>query len=204
MWSSAKEYLPLSKVTKQDLSVFELTVECNLDIPNRRIYIDSEIDEDSVALALKGLHYLDGTTGDIEIMINSGGGDVYGAGSIYDSIRSCNNKTITIGTGAVASAAGLLLVCGDERYATPNCFFMAHEGTLHFTEDEMVAPTTLLGELKHDTAMSDEWCNTMAEHTAHGKKWWRDHSIKPKEDLWFNQKEMVVHGIIDSVWPITT
>ena len=193
----------MSKVTKHDLSVFELTVECNLDIPNRRIYIDEELDEHSVSLALKGLHYLDQTTGPIQIMINSGGGEVYGTGAIYDSIRSCNNTTITIGTGVVASAAGLLLVCGDERYATPSCRFMAHEGVLHFEQDETVAPTTLLGELKHDERMTEEWCELMAEHTMHGKKWWMTNSVKPKEDLWFNQKEMVIHGIIDGVWPIT-
>ncbi len=193
----------MSKVTKQDLSVFELTVEFNLDIPNRRIYIDDEIDERSVSLALKGLHYLDQGTGPIQIMINSGGGEVYGTAAIYDSIQSCKNDTVTIGTGAVASAAGLLLVCGDYRYATPSCRFMAHEGVLHFEQDETVAPSTLLGELKQDEKLTEEWCSLMAEHTAHGKKWWIDHSVKPKEDLWFNQKEMVYHGIIDGVWPIT-
>ena len=193
-----------NKVTKQDLSVFELTVDCNLDIPNRRIYIEDDIDERSVALALKGLHYLDQTAGTIQIMISSEGGEVFGAYAIYDSIRSCKNKTITIGTGAVASAAGLLLVCGDQRYATPNCQFMAHEGVLHFEEDETMAPTALMGELKHDMALTNQWCEDMAEHTKHGKKWWMEHSVKPKEDLWFNQKEMIAHGIIDGVWPITT
>lgn len=193
----------MSKVTKQDLSVFELTVDANLDIPNRRIYIDDEIDERSVALALKGLHYLDQSEGEIQIMINSPGGEVYGTGAIYDSIQSCKNKTITIGTGAVASAATLLLVCGNERYATPNCRFMAHEGVLHFEEDETHSPTALFGELKHDLVMTDVWCEQMAEHTVHGKKWWLEHSVKPKEDLWFNQKEMVKHGIVDGVWPIT-
>lgn len=192
-----------NKVTKQDLSVFELTVEFNLDIPNRRIYIDDEIDERSVALALKGLHYLDQGDGPIQIMINSGGGEVYGTTAIYDSIRSCKNDTVTIGTGAVASAAGLLLVCGDFRYATPSCSFMAHEGVLHFEQDETVAPSTLLGELKHDERMTEEWCELMGEHTMHGKKWWMTHSVKPKEDLWFNTKEMIRHGIVDGVWPIT-
>ena len=194
----------MSKITKHDLSIFETTVGYNLDIPNRRIYIDDEIDERSTALALKGLHYLDQTTGSIQIMINSGGGSVLDTWAIYDSIRSCNNMTITIGTGAVASAAGLLLMCGDERYATPNCMFMSHEGVLHFEEDEMFSPTTLLGELKQDEKLTDLWCDQMASHTAHGSKWWKDHSVKPKEDLWFNQKEMVIHGIIDGVWPITT
>ncbi len=193
-----------SKLTKHDLSIFELTVGYNIDIPNRRIYIDDEIDERSTALALKGLHYLDQGVGPIQIMINSGGGSVLDTWAIYDSIRSCKSTTITIGTGAVASAAGLLLVCGDERYATPNCQFMAHEGVLHFEEDETFAPTTLLGELKQDEKLTALWCDQMAEHTAHGKKWWMTHSVKPKEDMWFNQKEMVIHGIIDGVWPITT
>ena len=193
----------MSKITKQDLSVFELTVEANLDIPNRRIYIDDEIDEHSVSLALKGLHYLDQTEGDIEILISSGGGEVYGAYAIYDSINSCKNKTLTIGTGAVASAAGLLLVCGDERYATPNCRFMAHEGSLQFDRDETVAPSKLFGELKHDLNVTDLWCEHMAEHTNHGKKWWHDHSVKPKEDLWLDLKEMIKHGVVDGVWPIT-
>ena len=193
----------MSKITKQDLSVFELSVDTGLDIPNRRVYIDDEIDERQVALALKGLHYLDQSPGDIQIMINSGGGEVYGTYAIYDSIKSCKNKTITIGTGCVASAAGLLLVCGDESYATPNCRFMAHEGTLHFEEDEMVSPSKLLGELKHDMKVTELWCEHMAKHTSHGPKWWNDHSVKPKEDLWFNLKEMITHGIVDGVWPIT-
>lgn len=192
----------MNKITKQDLSVFELTVDCNLDIPNRRVYIDDEIDEKTTSLALKGLHYLDSGTGNIQIMINSPGGSVMDTGAIYDSIRSCKNTTITIGTGLVASASGLLLVCGDYRYSTPNCMFMAHEGVLHFEEDESHSPMGLLGELKHDEILTEVWCEQMAAHTAHGKKWWMEHGVKPKEDLWLNTKEMIRHGIVDGVWPI--
>lgn len=191
----------MSRVTKQDVSVFELSVDTGLDIPNRRIYIDDEIDDRAVSLALKGLHYLDKTPGTIQIMINSGGGDVSGAYAIYDSIQSCKNHTITIGTGVVASAAGLLLVCGDERYATPNCRFMAHEGVLHFEEDETISPTALLAELKQDKQVTERWCELMSEHTAHTKKWWEDRSVKPKEDLWLTQPEMIEHGVVDGSWP---
>ena len=190
----------MSKLTKQDLRDFELTVEYDIDLPNRRLYLINDIDEVSSALLLKGLHYLDQKAGPIQIMINCNGGNVTDTYAIYDSIRSCNNKTITIGTGVVASAAGLLLVCGDERYATPNCRFMAHEGSINL-EDEGHSPTALAAYLKEDMSLTDLWCEQMAAHTEHSKKWWVDNTVIPKKDLWFNLDQMIKHGIVDGQWP---
>ncbi len=166
--------------TKQDLTIFELSVDYHIDIPNRRVYLSDEIDERLTDLILKAFHHLDSKEGDIEFWINSGGGSVYHMYAIYDAIRNCKNKVICIGTGHVCSAATLLLVAGDASYATRHMIFMAHEGHLEFEDGDSVSPVTLAADLVADDKLEKRYCRLMAEHTKPTYKWWYKHAIESK------------------------
>ena len=152
---------------------------------------------------LKAIHHIDQKDGDIELWINCGGGSVTGMYTIYDAIKSCDSKVICIGTGRVCSAATLLLVAGDERYATKHTTFMAHEGEVSFDEKQSVSPTTLRGELDFDKELEERYCRLMAEHTKPTYKWWRRYAIDSKKDVWLDLDDMVDKGIVERDWPIT-
>ena len=193
---------PRRQPTKHELTVFELSVDYNIDIPNRRIYLSDEIDEKLSDLMIKALHHLDSHTGDIEFWINSGGGSVYHMYAIYDAIRNCKNKVITVGTGHVCSAATLLLVAGDERYATKHTMFMAHEGDMQFDEGESVSPISLASDLAADIALEKRWCRLMSEHTKPTTNWWLKNAIQSKKAKWMDVDEMLDRDIIDKAWPL--
>ena len=59
------------------------------------------------------------------IWLYSNGGDLLAALAIYDAILGKGVKVI--GTGYVASAGVIVLLGGDQRYATKNTRFMTHE-----------------------------------------------------------------------------
>jgi ATP-dependent protease ClpP protease subunit len=185
----------LSNATKAALTA--------IDLHNRRVYLSDEIDAKVTDLMIKALHHLDAKDGDIEFWINCGGGDVYHMYAIYDAIRNCRNKVICIGTGHVASAATLLLVAGDESYATKHTSFMAHEGEMVFEEEEGISPTTLIADLAADSKLAKKYCELMARHTKPTFKWWFKHAVESKKSVWLDVDDMVDKEIIKSEWPIT-
>lgn len=113
-----------------------------VDLKNRIVYItdhSGEESEDSCTKsnekslnynnAVKSLFYLSSLSkhDPIKILINSFGGDVYEALSLFDVIKLLPNKTIGLGVGLIASAASLVLAACEERYLTLNSFIMIHE-----------------------------------------------------------------------------
>ncbi len=192
-----------TRPTKQDLTIYELAVDYHIDLTNRRVYLSDDIDEKMTSLMVKALHHLDTQTGDIEFWINCGGGSVYHMYAIYDAIKNCTNKVICIGTGHVASAATLLLVAGDESYATKHTVFMAHEGDIEFNEDQSVSPIALAADLEADEKMEKRYCRLMAESTKPTYNWWMKYTIQSKKAVWMDLDEMIDKEIVEAEWPIT-
>lgn len=93
----------------------------------RTILLCEDIGAETVNSMLEALLVLDSEKGDIEVRICSDGGWTQGAMAIYDAIRACRNRVITIGTGSVGSAAVLVLQAGDERRLTPNATLYLHQ-----------------------------------------------------------------------------
>ncbi|KKK73715.1 hypothetical protein LCGC14_2891040, partial [marine sediment metagenome] len=88
MWLNGMEYHPLSKITKTDLDLLNMTFDRGLDIVDRIIYIFDDIDETMAENVVQGLSYLSKTDGPITIMINSQGGSVNDMFAIYDAMQA--------------------------------------------------------------------------------------------------------------------
>lgn len=192
--------LQLSRVTKHDLSSLEICLEYGVDVVNRTLYLHEDIDDVSTSNIIKGLTLMDKTAGDIRVEINSPGGSLPHMFAVYDAIRACKQKVITVGTGEIASAAGLVLVSGDERYATRNAWFMAHGilGGVGEDDDIRVAKARIDTILRQDKA----WVALMAKHTKLPEKWWIKNVAESKKEVWFNAEQMKEHNIIDGYWPL--
>lgn len=64
---------------------------------------------------------------DVEIFINSYGGEVFEAFAIYNTIRNYPGNITTIIKGVAASAAGIIYLAGKVKKVFKNSTFMAHE-----------------------------------------------------------------------------
>ena len=190
----------MSKFTKTDLELLTITFDRGLDIVDRIIYIFDDIDETMAENVVMGLSFLSKTPGPITIMINSQGGSVSDMFAIYDAMQACESHITTVGIGEVCSAAGLLLVAGDKRLASPNAMFMEHNISGGYNEDEEVY--TAQAQMKATLTVSKMWAKCMAKHTNHDEKYWLKEMSNTVRELWLTTKQMQMpkHGIIDGVW----
>lgn len=189
-----------SRYTKTDLDLLNISFDRGLDIVDRIIYIFDDIDETMSEHVVQGLSFLSKTEGGITIMINSQGGSVSDMFAIYDAMQACENEITTVGLGEVCSAAGLLLVAGDRRLASPHAMFMAH--TVRGASGEAEELFTAQSQIKATLVVWKMWAKCMAEHTNHTEQYWLKELGNTVRELWLttDQMKMPKHGIIDGVW----
>lgn len=94
-------------------------------MPANILYLSGDITPEQAELI--NAHIYNGFTG--TLIINSQGGDVYSALAIYDALRY-SGKMNTAGTGVVGSAATLVLLGGQKRFASENTRFLIHPPVL--------------------------------------------------------------------------
>jgi ATP-dependent protease ClpP protease subunit len=100
-----------------------------IDAASRTIYLGGGIDGDTAEKAIKGLHILDRTDGDIHVKLSSWGGEWAEGMGIFDAIRTCNNQVVATVYGMAGSMGGVILQAADVRRMTPNSVLMVHYGT---------------------------------------------------------------------------
>jgi len=88
-------------------------------------FFGAGVTDKSVANALKEI----GTVDTLEVLINSGGGSVFDAFSIFTQLRKFNANIVTQVEGLAASAAAFIHQAGDEREMSGNALFMIHESS---------------------------------------------------------------------------
>ena len=95
-------------------------------IPNdyKWIYDFFEVDSTCPADVEKALNEANGE--DVEVDINSYGGDMYSGSEIYTLLMAYPGKVVTNGIGVVASAASLPLVAGRPARISPTAQLMIH------------------------------------------------------------------------------
>ena len=98
-------------------------------VQERIIFIDGPIDEDLANEVIAQLLYLDSVDNnkEISIYINSPGGYVHQGLAIYDIAKIIKAPIKTVCIGEAASMGFILMLMGNERYATKHSQFMVHE-----------------------------------------------------------------------------
>lgn len=132
---------------------------------------------------------------DINIYINSPGGDISALFAIYDTMQFIKNDIATICLGQAASAAAVLLAAGTKgkRLALPHSRVLLHQpygqvGYGQVTDLEIAAKEIL--------RMRDLLEEILAKHT--GQSMERIHADTDR-DFVIEANEAVEYGIIDSV-----
>lgn len=92
--------------------------------------IFGDIDKDMKNSTISNLHLLDQSTGEVTILLSSGGGNVSDGLDIVDAIRAMKNYVRIIAYGEVGSMASVIFQAADtgRRFMMPNSYLMLHEG----------------------------------------------------------------------------
>jgi ATP-dependent Clp protease protease subunit len=161
------------------------------------IWLDTPIDDSSASLICAKLVFLESENPDkdINIYINSPGGDITALFAIYDTMQFIKNDIATICLGQAASAAAVLLAAGTKgkRMALPHSRVLLHQpygqvGYGQVTDLELAAKEIL--------RMRDLLEEMLAHHT--GQPIERIHADTDR-DFVMEAPEALAYGIIDDV-----
>ena len=161
------------------------------------IFLGMPIDDTVANLICAQLIHLESENPDrdINIYINSPGGDITSLFAIYDTMQFIKNDIATICLGQAASAAAVLLAAGTKgkRLALPHSRVLLHQpygqvGYGQVTDLEIAAKEIL--------RMRDLLEEILARHT--GQSMERIHADTDR-DFVIEANEAVEYGIIDSV-----
>lgn len=130
----------------------------------------------------------------INVYINSPGGEVYAGRAMYDTLRHVKNPVSTINVGLSASAGAMLLCGGDKgkRYSLPGAYTLIHQvlgGAEGQTTDVEIAAN-------HMVNLKKQYAQILADRT--GRK--LDEVMNDIErDKWMSATEAKEYGIIDEI-----
>ncbi|MCZ6539338.1 MAG: ATP-dependent Clp protease proteolytic subunit [Chloroflexi bacterium] len=131
---------------------------------------------------------------DINLYINSPGGEVYSGMAIYDTMQFVPCDIATFSIGLCASMGTVLLTAGTagKRYAMPNSTIHMHQplsGTQGQASDIEIAAREVL-------RIQDRLRQIIADHT--GQSYERI-ARDSDRDFWLNAEQAAEYGLIDEV-----
>ena len=161
---AASKRMGASKYTANEDETEAEVEQSNVKVVDNEIYFYADVDSASIletttilAKLIKEMQIFGIMFGieppPITLRINSEGGEVHAALSLYDFIKRSPVKIITTITGSACSAATIISLAGHERYITKNSYMLIHNissafwGKMHEFEDEM-KNVKLAGNLK--------------------------------------------------------
>jgi ATP-dependent protease ClpP protease subunit len=130
--------------------------------------------------------------GNLEVHINSGGGDVFDGITIGNSIRGHKGKVTTVVDGLAASIASVIAQAGQERVAEPGSMFMIHDafGCCMGDSAEMAKMADTLDKVSANIA------SIYADRAGGTPDSWR---AQMKSERWYTAEEAVAAGLADKV-----
>jgi ATP-dependent Clp protease protease subunit len=130
--------------------------------------------------------------GDIELRINSPGGDVFAARAMAQAIREHPGKVTAYVDGVAASAASLLAVTAAETVMAPGSMMMIHEAwTMALgNKGDFLATAALLGKI--DASIVETY---QAKAGGEPEAW----AAAMAAETWYTAAEAVTAGLADRV-----
>ena len=130
----------------------------------------------------------------ITFMINSSGGLVSSAISICNTIFKSKTPVMTVNTGLSASAATLILVSGQKRFAYEHSFVMLHsmEAGSWGVVDNITSRAEYLKRLE------DELTDIYRKRTKLPKQIYKD-IMERHLEVYLSAKEALKYGLIDEI-----
>ena len=169
-----------------------------IDMRGRRIFVQGDVDGESIAVAIRGMYLMADASDDvpIELFITSYGGSIDQTFALHDVTRTIRCPVHTIALGMCHSAAPLLVASGARgyRYASENCEFMLHpasmgiEGTI----------TNIAGTTAAVTRRCERMSRLLAKYTGKPYRFWS--KFDRGDDCYFTAEQARDWGLIDHIW----
>jgi ATP-dependent Clp protease protease subunit len=168
----------------------------------RIIFLGSAIDADVANLVTAQLLYLeaDDPGRDIQLYVNSPGGETSAGLAIYDTMQYIRPDVRTLSVGLAASAAAVLLAAGapGKRHALPNARIMIHQPWGKIGQGQAVDLGIQAREFLRTKRVMEE---ILARHT--GQPVERIHQDTDR-DHYMDPLEAQAYGMIDDVCASTS
>lgn len=156
------------------------------------IYIHDDISEKGITAKDFTRDLRDITASNIELHLNTAGGDVYDGMTIYNALRQHRAHITVIVDGLAASIGSVIAMAGNRVVMAPHSQMMIHEAWVRSTgnADETRKTADLLDKMSNNIAQV--YANRAGGSVAH----WRS---LMKAETWYSADEAVVAGLADEV-----
>lgn len=188
-------YINPTIIEERQLNVATMDVFSRL-MMDRIIFLGVPINDDVANIVQAQLLYLESSdaAADIQLYLNSPGGQVYAGWGIYDTMNLVRPNVCTICTGMAASMAAVLLAAGHKggRSALPHSRIMIHQpmgGTEGQASDIEIEAREILKTRK-------ELYSSLAENTG---KSLQQIEKDADRDYWMTSQEALAYGMIDEI-----
>jgi len=134
-------------------------------------------------------------TRDINVYINSPGGEAYAGRSMYDTMKYVKNEVTTINVGLAASAGAMILVGGTKgkRFALPGSYSMIHQTSGGIEGQETDVRITA----QHMLNLRGQYARIIADESGQSyEKVMND----IERDNWMDAKQTLEYGLIDKIY----
>jgi len=166
-------------------------------LKDRIVFLGAAIDAPLANLITAQLLYLEAEDPDrdIELYINSPGGETSAGLAIYDTVQYVKPRVRTLCVGLAASAAALLLAAGapGKRHALPNARIMIHQPWGQIGQGQAVDLGIQAKEFLRTKRLMEE---ILARHT--GQPVDRIHQDTDR-DYYMDPEEARAYGMIDAI-----
>jgi len=182
---------------KDRIRQLQLTLQSDIDIVNRVIYLISDIDSSTAETVIKGLDFLSSINQElITIKITTFGGCPYSGFAIHDAIRKCKCPIATVTSGACMSAGVLIAAAGDKgkRYADQNCSWMYHAGGEGFDGEV----NNFIATAEHVKDFKETCIDAITSRTKKRRSFWKKLE-DAASDTYFKSKDAKKYGVIDVI-----
>ena len=183
---TAKKQIGYVEVIKNEKHPKEATISIRGFIGSG-LFVEGVTDK-SIANALNEVGKID----TLKVIINSGGGSVFHAFSIFTQFRMFKAKIITIIEGLAASGAAFISQSGDEREMSGNALFMIHESTGDVSGNKKIVGKLLNGLIKIDKILESTFVKTSIIKLTDIRKLMDD-------ETFLTAQEAIDKGFIDTV-----
>ncbi|MGH9186125.1 MAG: ATP-dependent Clp protease proteolytic subunit, partial [Acidimicrobiales bacterium] len=165
-------------------------------LKDRIVFLGTALDEDVANLVIAQLLHLESEDADrdINLYVNSPGGDMTALFAIYDTMQFVAPDISTICVGQAASAGAVLLAAGapDKRFALPNARVLIHQP--HGGAQGQTADIELAA--KEFGFLRDRMAQVLSDHTGQTlERVLRDID----RDYILRGEDAVAYGLIDGV-----
>ena len=188
-------YYPITIVQESDkFESQKFWIENGVDLENRRIDLDEDVDYSSIGYAVRGIRSMIAADKGmpIDVYVNSYGGSVYDGLRLYDVIKGSRYTPIRVhAEGKIMSMGLIIYLAGDSghRYAGPNATFMAHS----LSSGLWGKMYELKIEVKECERLNNRLIDILEENTNHTKAWWKKEI--QYEDRFYDKTKALKLGI---------